>query len=186
MKKLVWFLGTVGFVAPLSVLMVRQMSTQQMIEDALTIVTNSMPRVYTPWYVVISSLLFGLLAGTKTGRRTGRKMSRGLLHLACQFFYMNTRVRLGRFMALLWLFGWLGIALTGWQAVWGSWTALLLMFGYWGIILCAFYLHDRYDKWKFLKFRLPGRIRWLGIGEELKAAGGRLARFYRRGGRSRG
>ena len=72
-------------------------------------------------------------------------MSRGMLHLACAIFvHEHPRSGLGRFMAFLWCFGWLGIALTVWQAVWGSWIGLVMMVGYWGVWVCAFYLHDRY------------------------------------------
>ena len=33
------------------------------------------------------------------------------------------------------------------------------------------------QKWQFLKFRLPGRLRWLGIGQELKDAAARWGAF---------
>lgn len=194
MKRLIWFLTTIGFIAPLGVLMVQQMQAEHILDDALQLIVPGfsvemgfpgLPGIVTPWYVVISSLVFGLTAGTKRGRYTSWKMSRGILHLAFQVFYHNTRLRLGRFMGFLWLFGWLGIALTIWQVLWGSWTGLVLIVGYWGVIVCAYYLHDRYSKWNFLKYRLPGRIRWLGIGQELKDAGGRWAHSFRRRGYSR-
>jgi hypothetical protein len=185
MKKLVWLLTTIGFVAPLGVRIVQQMHHEMVVEHALSMVQDMLLRVHAPWYVLATSIWFGLAAGTKRGRRTSWKLSRGVLSLAFQFLYLNTRARLGRFMAFLWCFGWVGIALTGWQALWGSWAGLVMMVGYWGGLLCAFYLQNRYAKWQFLKFRLPGRVRWSGIGEELHAAGGRLARFYRRDGHSR-
>jgi hypothetical protein len=142
----------------------------------------------TPWGItgpmLVSSFALAMMIGTRFGRRICRRSGRRVTWWLFEFFYNNTRQRLGRFWAFLWLGGWLGMGLTLWQAVWGRWTGLLVMLGYWGGLLCVYYLHARYEWWQFLRFRLPGRFRWRGIGQELGDASARWGSFFPRGGRN--
>jgi hypothetical protein len=183
MKKLVSWLVVLGFVTPLGIQIVVQMMPEarlgwQFVRQQIAMVSISSP-------LVIASAALTLVLWTRTGWRLCRRIFRKLSWWAYEFLYHNTRQRLGRFMAFLWLSGWIGLGLTSWIIVQGHWLGLALMIAYWGGLLCTYYLYARFQKWQFLRFRLPGRFHWRGIGQEAKDAGVRLAHSFRRNGLGR-
>ncbi len=146
------------------------------------IVTGIQQMGELPFPLVIGSLVVSLMLSTKIGRRMGRWGSR-LGWVFYQVMYNNTRQRLGRFYGLLVFCGWIGLGCLVWWGLHPSWRGALHLVLYWGGLWLSKYLFERYKRWQFLrKFRTPGRLRWSGIGEELRDAGGRWVRFFQHGG----